>query len=115
MKIAVSSQNFRTITGHGGKSRRFLIFEADGSAAPKEIDRLDLPMDMSLHDYHGADHPLFQAGVDVVITGSCGNGFVQRLGRQGIRVFATAATDPADAAAMVAAGQDLPPAAPHQH
>jgi hypothetical protein len=26
MRIAVISQNFKTITGHAGKSRRFLIF-----------------------------------------------------------------------------------------
>ncbi|MEW8693532.1 MAG: nitrogen fixation protein, partial [Candidatus Thiodiazotropha endolucinida] len=27
MKIAVTSQNFRTITQHAGKTRRFLIYE----------------------------------------------------------------------------------------
>ena len=32
MKIGITSQNFRTITGHAGKTRRFLVFEprADG-------------------------------------------------------------------------------------
>ena len=60
MRIAVTSQNFRTITGHAGKSRRFLILEADGVTDPIEIDRLDLPMDLSLHEYHGDDHPLFE-------------------------------------------------------
>ena len=29
MKIAVTSQNFSTITQHAGKSRRFLIFECN--------------------------------------------------------------------------------------
>ena len=27
MRIAVASQNFRTVTGHAGKSRRFLVFD----------------------------------------------------------------------------------------
>lgn len=115
MRIAVTSQNFRTITGHGGKSRRFLIFEADGEAPPSEIDRLDLPKEMSLHEYHGDDHPLFRYGVDALITGSCGNGFVSRLARHGIRVHATASTDPAAASALLASGAALPQAEPHAH
>ena len=28
MKIAVTSQNFRTITPHAGTTRRFLVYEA---------------------------------------------------------------------------------------
>ncbi len=115
MKIAVTSQNFRTVTGHAGKSRRFLIYEADGVDTPTEVDRLDLPKEMSLHDYHGDDHPLFEARVDAVITGSCGDGFVLRLGRHGVRVHATSEADPLSAAALVAAGRSLPPAAPHEH
>ena len=27
MRIGVTSQNFRTITGHAGKTRRFLIYD----------------------------------------------------------------------------------------
>ena len=46
MKIGVGSQNFRTITGHAGKTRRFLIYEA-GQAGIREIERLDLPKEMS--------------------------------------------------------------------
>ncbi|CAK0762635.1 hypothetical protein CCP3SC1_390001 [Gammaproteobacteria bacterium] len=42
MKIAVTSQNFRTISEHAGKARRFLIFEADSLGCPQEIGRLDL-------------------------------------------------------------------------
>ena len=38
MKIAVTSQNFRTITGHAGKTRRFIIYGAQGTDAPVEIE-----------------------------------------------------------------------------
>lgn len=41
MRIAVTSQNFKTVTGHAGKSRRFLIYEARPGADP--VDRFDLP------------------------------------------------------------------------
>lgn len=113
MHIAITSQNFRTITGHAGKTRRFLIYEATGTESARETGRLDLPKEMSLHEYRGNDHPVFQ--LDAVITAGCGAGFIQRLARYGVRVVATSETDPATAAAAVAAGRDLPPAAPHEH
>jgi len=113
MRIGITSQNFRTITGHAGKTRRFLIFEAEGGSKPREVERLDLPKEMSLHEYHGDDHPVY--GLDVVITASCGSGFVQRLARHGVRVVATSENDPATAAAAVAEGRPLPTAEPHDH
>ncbi|MBK1721844.1 NifB/NifX family molybdenum-iron cluster-binding protein [Thiocystis violacea] len=113
MRIAVTSQNFKTITGHAGKTRRFLIMESDGTGPADEVGRLDLPAQMSLHDYHGDDHPLFGARIDAVITQSAGRGFVERLARHGIAVHTTSATDPLQAAADLAAGRPLPAAAPH--
>jgi predicted Fe-Mo cluster-binding NifX family protein len=115
MRIAVTSQNFRSITGHAGKSRRFLIYEADGQTAPAEVDRLDLPMGRALHDDHGEDHPLFSLGLDALITQGSGQGFVQRMARHGIRVHATSESDPLTAVSRVAAGLPLPEAAPHDH
>ncbi len=38
MRIGVTSQNFRTITGHAGKTRRFLIFEQDATGALHEAE-----------------------------------------------------------------------------
>ncbi|AHF05666.1 nitrogen fixation [Marichromatium purpuratum 984] len=114
MRIAVTSQNFRTITGHAGKTRRFLILEA-GAEGATEIERLDLPAGMSLHDYHGDDHPLFMLGLDALLTQGAGQGFVQRMSRQGVVVHTTSATDPFEAATMLAAGKLLPAARPHEH
>lgn len=114
MKIAVTSQNFRTVTGHAGKSRRFLVFEADANSEPREIERIDLPMGMAFHDFHGdGPHPVDVA--DVIVTGGCGAGFVHRMGARGIRVVATGETDPAKAARAVAHGEPLPPPLPHEH
>jgi predicted Fe-Mo cluster-binding NifX family protein len=113
MRIAITSQNFRTITGHAGKTRRFLIFEAGEDIEPGEPERLDLGRDMSLHEYHGDDHPIFS--VDVVITAGCGHGFVQRLAHHGVRVIATSERDPLAALSAVVAGESLPPALPQAH
>ncbi len=115
MRVAVSSQNFRTITGHAGKSRRFLIYALEPGRAPQEVDRLDLPKELSLHEYHGEDHPLFTRGLDAVVTASAGAGFIQRLGSHGIRVIATEESDIDKALAALANGEALPPAAPHEH
>ncbi|MCB1802863.1 MAG: nitrogen fixation protein [Gammaproteobacteria bacterium] len=113
MRIGVTSQNFRTITGHAGKSRRYLVFTADGKGELVEVERFDLPLEMSIHAYHGEAHPVF--GLDMVITGGCGEGYVRRLAAHGVQVVATSATDPVTAATAAFNGQPLPPAAPHEH
>ncbi|MCG6898238.1 MAG: nitrogen fixation protein [Thiocapsa sp.] len=115
MRIAVTSQNFRTITGHAGKTRRFLIYEADAHGDAAEVERLDLPREMSLHEYHGEDHPLFELKLSAIVTQGAGQGFVQRMARHGIRVHTTSASDPLHAVTAILGGQPLPPAAPHDH
>lgn len=111
MKIAVTSQNFRTITGHAGKARRFLILDAEGG----EVGRLDLPKELCFHEWRGADdepHPL--DGVDALITAGAGQGFRNRLARRGIRVLATSETDPVTAVRLFREDR-LPAAAPEDH
>ena len=107
-KIAVASQNFRTVTGHAGKTRRFLVYRVEPGADPEEIDRLDLPKEMSFHELHDpSPHPL--DAVQVLIVGSCGEGFITRLARRGIEVMATAETDPLRAIRDYRAGTLKPP------
>ena len=113
MKIGVTRQNFRTITGHAGKTRRFLIYTPGNQGKPVETCRLDLPKEMAMHEFRGLEHPLDD--LDVLITGGCGEGFVKRMAAKGVRVIATSETDPATAASMVLAGESLPAAAPHSH
>lgn len=88
MRIAVSSQNFRTVTGHAGRARRFIVFEANGQEPPREVERLDLDANMAIHGYdHGSGHPL--DSTDVLITGGAGEGFIRHMGARGVRVVAT--------------------------
>jgi predicted Fe-Mo cluster-binding NifX family protein len=96
MKIAVTSQNFRIITPHAGRTRRFLVYEAAAGGEPVEVDRLDLPKELSMHEFHAKGlHPL--DAVDVIIAGSFGEGFAARLEARGIAVVATELTDPIEA------------------
>ncbi|MCU0834396.1 MAG: nitrogen fixation protein [Chromatiaceae bacterium] len=115
MRVAVTSQNFKTITGHAGKTRRFLVFEVNADGVPLEVDRLDLPKEMALHEYHGEDHPLFGLGLEALVTQGAGQGFMRRLARQGIVVHATSESDPRLAVRLIATGASLPPPLPHEH
>lgn len=93
MRIAVSSQNYRTVTGHAGKARRFIVFEADGESPPREIERLDLDANMAIHGYNrNAAHPL--DSMNALITGGAGEGFVRHLAARGVMVVATNETIP---------------------
>lgn len=109
MKIAVTSQNFRTVTGHAGRARRFLIYDVQPGAEPVEVERLDLPKDMAMHDFHGTGpHPV--DGVDVILSEGFGEGFGQRMAKRGILAVSTTQTDPVEAVKAYVA--DLGTAAP---
>ena len=113
MKIGITSQNFRTITGHAGKTRRFLVYQADGPKHIEELERIDLPKAMSLHEYHGEDHPLFD--LDVLLTAGCGDNFQQRMHARQVTVVTTSETDPMTVLQKYLTGSPLQPAAPHEH
>jgi len=113
MKIAITSQNFRTITGHGGKARRFSLFDVQSPDEITEIGRLDLPIEMAMHGFDDRNqHPL--DGTDLLITGSAGDGFVMRMARRGIHVVRTGETDPLEAIRGCYYGTLKPPV-PHDH
>lgn len=116
MRIAVTSQNFRSITGHAGRTRRFLVFDVDSFASVSEINRLDLPKELAMHGFDDSQpHPL--DGMDVLITGGAGDGFVRRLARRGVRVVATSETDPETAVHAFLAGclREARPQLMHDH
>jgi len=110
MKIAVTSQNYRTVTGHAGKTRRFLVFDVNTDGEVKETDRLDLDKMMTMHEFRndGGSHPLDQ--MDVLITGSAGAGFVQNLNSRDVQVIVTGETDPIQAMSDFQNDQVKPPA-----
>jgi predicted Fe-Mo cluster-binding NifX family protein len=92
MKIAVTSQNRRTITEHAGKCRKFWIYHIDkGQTTGREL--LELPLEQSFHESSSHDpHPLDD--VQVLISASMGPGLRQRLIAKGIDALMTVETDP---------------------
>lgn len=115
MKIAVASQNRRSVTGHAGKCRRFWIYHTENA---RIVDRrlLELPMEQSFHESdQDAPHPLDE--VNVLISGGMGNGLQNRLKRKGILAVATAETDLDGAVSAWLNGtlKELPPGDHHGH
>jgi len=108
MKIAVCSQNRKTVTGHAGKCRRFRIFEIESDRLV-EKDLIELPLEGTLRASPvEAGHPLFE--MDVLISAGMGEGLVRRLKAQQVQPFITDLTDPLDAVKAYLAGalhQDL--------
>ena len=97
MKIAVTSQDRKTITEHAGKCRKFWIYETDDKTVVKKT-MLELAKEQSFHESHGAGpHPL--DGINVLISGGAGQGLIRRLNNMGIQGLVTAETEPDSAVA----------------
>ncbi len=115
MKIAVTSQNRKTVTGHAGKCRKFWIYEIENDVI-KGKSLLELPIEQSFHAHHGeAPHPL--DGISALISGGMGTGLRNRLRQKSVVALATAETDPDRAVSAWLNGTltELPPEARHMH
>ncbi|MDY7219868.1 NifB/NifX family molybdenum-iron cluster-binding protein [Denitrificimonas sp. JX-1] len=92
MKIAVTSQNRKTVTGHAGRCRRFWIYTVDGGEVTDKT-LLELSKEESFHDSDSnSPHPL--DAIDVLLTGGMGPGLAQRMARKGTEAQVTSETDP---------------------
>lgn len=120
MKIAVASQNQKTISAHAGKTSRFFIYtvnKEDNLITGTEL--INLAKDDILHNrFHEstnpwAPHPIYD--VDIVITGGAGPGFVNRLATQDTKVIITSETNPEKAVKLLLAGTLPQQAAEHHH
>ncbi|MER2557933.1 MAG: NifB/NifX family molybdenum-iron cluster-binding protein [Candidatus Competibacter denitrificans] len=92
MKIAVTSQNRRTVTEHAGKCRKFWIYAIEyGQIANKTL--LELPIEQAFHQSSPHQpHPLDD--VQVLIAGGMGSGLNRRLAAKNIKALVTSETDP---------------------
>ncbi|MCW2243528.1 NifB/NifX family molybdenum-iron cluster-binding protein [Azospirillum canadense] len=117
MRIAVGTQDYRSIATHGGRTRRFLVYEAEAGRDPVEVKRIELAEDEVLHlAGDGRPHPIDE--VSVVITGSSGQGFINHMRRRGIEPVTTTETDSVQAIRDHLAGvvKTAPePEFPHEH
>ena len=106
MKIAVTSQNFKTITNHAGKARRFIIYDVIAPDKIVETERIDLAPEFAFHNFSGVEHPI--DGVDVIISTSFGEGFARKMAMRKIIASIALSSDIATAIGdYIAKGQRL--------
>ena len=96
MKIAVTSANGKTICGHAGKCPGFLIYELNKDQTIRQT-HIKLSADEVLRNLTGTlsthpEHPLY--GIDTFITNSLGEGLIEKLQNDGIKVLQTDDSDP---------------------
>lgn len=103
MKIAVCSQNRRTVTPHAGRCRNFLVYEVlDGQVGLPVT--LELSITETLHELDGEKpHPL--DGIQVLLAASMGECARAKLARRGILGLITDVEDPGEAARRCASGE----------
>ncbi len=117
MKIAVTYQNGRTISGHGGRCNRFKVYTIKDNKIDTNTD-LEFNKDIVFHNvFHDRvipfnEHPL--SDIDVLITGSMGSGFVMKMAQNGIKAVATPERD-SDLAAVNFLNGTLEESAPDDH
>jgi predicted Fe-Mo cluster-binding NifX family protein len=108
MKIAVTYQNGRTISGHAGRTNRFLIYTTENQ---KVIDKQDLELDkeQTFHNvFHNGlepvpEHPLLN--IVAIIAVDMGAGFFQKMKMNNIDAINTGESDPDIAIEKLLAGK----------
>ncbi len=110
MKIGVATKNFESVAGHAGKAQNWLIYDL---AQIKQGDPLPQPSCVKLakeqlfhHFQDDGEHPL--DGLEIVIAGSAGDGFIRHMKKRGAEVVLTGETDPAVALARIIGGEAQP-------
>ena len=99
LRIAVSSQNRKTVTDHAGRCRKFWVYEIRKNKVDNKTLR-ELTLEQTLHSAQlGDNHPLDD--VHVMITAGMSPYLFQRLQRGGIKPFVTDESDPDKAVQML--------------
>ena len=96
-KVAITSQNKKTITGHAGKCRHFYIYTID-TEGNFEKELIDLAKDETLHHtFHDDPSPNphnYLYDMDIILTESMGQSAVVKLATQNVTVYSIQETDP---------------------
>jgi predicted Fe-Mo cluster-binding NifX family protein len=110
MKVAVPTKDWIAISGHAGQAQRWLVYDLRDHHAGAPLPppaRVELVKEQLPH-YFKDDGPHPLDGVEMILAGSAGDGFVRHMKKRGADVLLTGETDPASALARVIAGETLP-------
>lgn len=105
MKIAIATDNYTRVAGHAGKARHWLLYLLHGHTPQQLLPAPTLiklaPEQVMHHFKDDAPHPL--DGVDLVVAGSAGEGFIRHMRERGADVLLTGEDDPATALTQILA------------
>ena len=110
MKIGVATRDWVAVSGHAGQARCWLLYDLasyrPGEPLPPPA-RIELTKEQLFHHFEdNGPHPL--DGIEIVVAGSAGDGFIRHLRKRGAEVLLTGETDPATALTRIASGETLP-------
>ena len=113
-KIAISSQNKKTVTGHAGRCRNFFIYSVD-QEGKYEKESVSFEKDNTLHEgiHTTGKHPLFD--MDIILTLELGQGAIKALESKGVRVYMIQEEDPDTAIKKLIEGTLKAYVAPEAH
>ena len=110
MKTPIATDNYTRVAGHAGKARHWLLYLLLGHTPQQLLPAPTLiklaPEQVMHHFKDDAPHPL--DGVDLVVAGSAGEGFIRHMRERGADVLLTGEDDPATALTQILAGEALP-------
>ena len=108
MKVAIATHKaWSQVSGHAGQAREWLLFDCQSDQPMPEPQRITLTKEQLPHHFKDdGPHPLH--GVDLLIAGSAGDGFLRHMAGWGAQVLLTGETDPRAALQKVLAGEALP-------
>jgi predicted Fe-Mo cluster-binding NifX family protein len=110
MKIGVTTKDWVAVSGHAGKATRWLLYDLaeyrSGQPLPQPC-RIELTKEQLFHHFEdNGPHPL--DGIEIVVAGSAGDGFIRHMRKRGAEVLLTGEADPATALTRIASGETLP-------
>ena len=89
MKIAVPTKDWTTICGHAGQTPRWLVYDLTdhraGAALPSP-SRIELVKEQLPH-YFKDDGPHPLDGVELILAGSAGDGYIRHMKKRGTDVL----------------------------
>jgi predicted Fe-Mo cluster-binding NifX family protein len=110
MKIAIPTRDWETISGHAGQAQSWLLYDLTNYRAGESLPppaRIELVKEQLPH-YFKDDGPHPLDGVEIILAGSAGDGFVRHMKKRGADVLLTGETEPQRALTLLIAGETLP-------
>jgi predicted Fe-Mo cluster-binding NifX family protein len=107
VKIAIAAkEGWSRVSGHAGQTRHWLIYDCQPGRSIAAPLRIVLASEQLPHHFKDdGPHPLH--GVEILVAGSAGEGFVRHMGQWGAQVLLTGETDPNLALEKILRGEAL--------